>query len=183
MPRRKREEQQAETGAEDEPKKEGERKKRGARSQFADKVKPYLADIERYVRCGVTEGQICEFYKIGKTQWADYKKRFPEITETLYRAKAALRVDLVNRAYEVAVGYTYTEETEVFFKNKKGDVTGSKVTKKTKYAKADAGMLEFLLINRFPADFAKDPQMLKLREKALELAKQGKIPIGDLEGV
>ena len=37
--------------------------KRGAKSQYANKVKPYLADIERYARCMVTEGDICKFYR------------------------------------------------------------------------------------------------------------------------
>ena len=70
-----------------------EKKKRGAPSQYANKVKPYLADIERYVRCGVTEGDICEYYGVGKTQWAQYKRDNPELTETLLRAKEQCKED------------------------------------------------------------------------------------------
>lgn len=88
-----------------------EKKKRGAPSQYANKVKPYLADIERYVRCGVTEGDICEYYGVGKTQWAQYKRDNPELTETLLHAKEQCKEDLLDNAYRVAMGYEYTEET------------------------------------------------------------------------
>ena len=48
-----------------------EKTKRGAKSQYANKVLPYLAEIERYIHYGVTEGDICDFYGVGKTQWAE----------------------------------------------------------------------------------------------------------------
>ncbi len=161
----------------------GEKKKRGGECQYANKVKPYLADIERYVRCGVTEGQICEFYKVGKTQWAEYKKKYPELTETLYKAKRALQTDLVNKSFEVAMGYDYTETTTVEFKDKEGNVTGSKTTTYTRHAKADGNMIQFLLINRFSDEYARDPQAIELRKKSLELAERGIIPPDQTEGV
>ena len=157
-------------------------KKRGTPSQYANRVKPYLNDIERYVRCGVTEGQICAYYGVGRAQWAQYKKDNPELAETLLRAKQALKVDLVNKAFEVAMGYEYTEEkTETYF-DKKGNVKGKKHIVKKCHAKADAGMIQFLLINRFSDEFARDPQTIELRKKALELAEQGKLPLDGSEG-
>ena len=131
---------------------------------------------------GVTEGQICEFYGVGKTQWAQYKKDNPELNETLCNAKEDLKTDLVNQAYKVAVGYEYEETTTVEYKDKDGNITGTKTTTHKKYAKADAGMLEFLLINRFSDEFARDPQMLELRKEALKLQAEGKIP-PDAEGI
>lgn len=153
-----------------------------SKSQYANKVLPYLTDIERYVRCGVTEGQICEFYGVGKTQWAQYKKEHPELVGALCKAKNDLKVNLINKSYEVAVGYEYIETTTVEYFDKDGVVTGSKTTTHKRYAKADAGMLQFLLINRFPAEFARDPQMIELRNKALQMQADGKIPF-DAEGV
>ena len=160
-----------------------EKKKRGATSQYANKVKPYLADIERYVRCGVTEGQLCEFYGVGKTQWAQYKKNNPELTEILYKAKNALKTDLINKSFEVAMGYDYTETTTVEYKDKNGNVTGSKTTTYKRHAKADGNMIQFLLINRFPDEYARDPQAIELRKKALELAARGVIPADETEGI
>ena len=37
-------------------------------------------------------------------------------------------------------------------------------------------MIEFLLINRFSDEFARDPKMVELRQRALELQAEGKIP-------
>lgn len=159
-----------------------EKKKTGSPSQYANKVKPYLSDIERYVRCGVTEGQICQYYNVGKTQWAQYKKDNPELNETLLKAKTALGVDLVNKSYDVAMGYDYEETTTQEYKDKNGNITGTKTTTYKRHAKADAGMLQFLLINRFGDQFARDPQLLELRKKALELQKSGKLPF-DTEGI
>lgn len=152
------------------------KKKTGTPSQYSNKVKPYLADIEKYARCGVTEGQLCEFYDVGKTQWAQYKKDNPELNEILLKAKRLLKTDLINRAYQVAVGYEYEETTTVTYKDKDGNVTGTKTTTYKRYAKADGNMIEFLLINRFSDEFARDPKMVELRQRALELQAEGKIP-------
>lgn len=160
-----------------------QKKKRGGECQYANKVKPYLEDIARYVRCGVTEGQICEFYGVGKTQWSAYKKKYTELAETLYTAKNALKTDLINKSYEVAMGYDYTETTTVEYKDKQGNITGTKTTTYKRHAKADGNMIQFLLINRFPDEYARDPQSIELRKKALELAERGVIPPDDTEGV
>ena len=160
-----------------------EKTKRGAKSQYANKVLPYLAEIERYIHYGVTEGDICDFYGVGKTQWAEYKKKYPELTETLSRARAAQKKDLLDNAFRVAIGYEYEEEYTEEIKDKNGAVIGSKTRKQKKYAKPDAGMLQFLLINRYTAEYARDPHMVELRKKALELAEQGKIPPDGWEGV
>lgn len=150
-------------------------KKRGAPSEYPIKIQPYLSDIAKYHRCGVTEGQLAEYYGVGKTSWAKYKKENPEFKETLYKANQDFKTDLCNKSYELAMGYEYTEETTVTLKDTKGNVTGTKTTVHKRHAKADAGMLQFLLINRFSDEFARDPQMVALRKKALELAEQGKL--------
>ena len=160
-----------------------EKKKRGAPSQYGNKVKPYLADIERYVRCGVSEGDLCEYDGVGKTQWAQYKRDNSELTETLLRAKEHCKEDLLDNAYRVAMGYEYYEETTDEVKDLDGKVIAYKTKRYKRYAKPDAGMLQFLLINRYSAEFARDPQMVALRKKALELAEQGKMPPDGWEGV
>ena len=158
-------------------------KKRGSPSLYNSKVKPFLEDIARYIRCGVTEGQLCEFYGVGKTQWAQYKKDNPELTETLLNAREELKTALSNRAFECAMGYEYYEEDTVITKDKSGAITGTKTYQHKRYAKADVGMLQFLLINRFPDEFARDPQAVALRQKMLELAAQGKCPPDGWSGV
>lgn len=162
------------------PKGEG---KRGAKSRYPEKIQPYLSDIAKYTRCGVTEQQLCQYYGVGRTQWAEYKRKYPELSETLSKARQEFKTKLVNRSYEVAMGYSYEESTSIEIKTDDGQVLGVKKTTYTKYAKADAGMLQFLLINRFPDEFARDPQAIELRKKALELAEQGKLNGEDVEKI
>lgn len=159
-----------------------EKKKPGSPSLYIEKIYPYLSDIGRYIRCGVTEGQLASYYNVGKTSWAKYKKDYPEMNETINKAKTEFKTEIICRAYEVAMGYEYTETTTVEEKDNEGKVIGKKTTTYKKHAKADAGMLQFLLINRISDEFARDPQVLKLRQKALELAEQGKIP-PNMEGI
>lgn len=157
-------------------------KKRGCKSEYETKVQPYICDIEKYARCGVTEGQLAEYYNVGKTSWAKYKKENPEFAETLCKARTEFKTELVNRAYQIAMGYEYEEETTVTLKDKAGNVTGTKTTHHKRYAKADAGMLQFLLINRASDEYCRDPQTIELRKKALELAEQGQAT-PNMEGI
>lgn len=120
---------------------------------------------------------------MGKTSWAKYKKENPELAETLCKAKQEFKTELINNAYKVAMGYEYTEETTEEIVSKSGVVIGTKTKRYTRYAKPDAGMIQFLLINRFTDDFARDPQIVALRKKALELAEQGKLPPDSTEGI
>ena len=53
-------------------------------------------------------------------------------------------------------------------KDADGNITGTKTKIVKRYARADAGMIQFLLINRYPEDFARDPQVLSLRKEALK---------------
>jgi hypothetical protein len=149
-----------------------EKKPRGNPGQYDLKVKPYLEDIARYVSHGVTEGQVCEFYRVGKTQWAQYKKGNSELTETLYRARVEGKTRLINRSHEAATGYDYTETTIVKYFDKEGQLTGSKETTVTKHAKADGSLLQFLLINRYPGEFSRDPQVIEIRRELLEIQKK-----------
>ena len=125
---------------------------------------------------------MCAYYNVSKTQWIQYKKNNPELNELLCNAKKQLYTELVNKAYEIATGGTYVETTTVVYyeiKDGKKIETGGKTTTHTRHSKPDAGMLQFLLINRFPEDFAKDPQVIALRKKAMELAEKKGTPLPD----
>ncbi len=152
-------------------------------SEYGKKVEPFLAEIKKYIRCGVTEEQLCEFYQVGKTSWAKYKKDNPEFAETVCNARAELKTDLINQAYKVAMGFEYTETKTTTEKDKEGNILKTTEMVHERYARPDAGMIEFLLINRFPSEFARDPQAIALRKKALELAEKGVIPPEQLEGI
>ena len=143
-------------------------KKESKKTKYEDLIKPHLEDIKCYVSHGVTEEEVRNFYGIGKTMWYEYKKKHSELNELLCNAKQICRVNLLNRAFEVANGYEYTETTTEEVKDKDGNITGTKTKVVKRYARADAGMIQFLLINRYPEDFARDPQILSIRKESLK---------------
>lgn len=143
-------------------------KKESKPTKYDELIKPHLDDIKRYVSHGVTEEEVRNFYGIGKTMWYEYKKRYSELNELLCNAKQICRVNLLNRAFEVANGYEYTETTTEEVKDSDGNITGTKTKVVKRYARADAGMIQFLLINRYPEDFARDPQILSIRKESLK---------------
>ncbi len=142
---------------------------------YAEKIRPFLDEIAADVANGATEGQLYAKYGVGKTAFSGYKKKYPELARVLEKAKSRDKIRLSNRAHDIALGYDYTETTTVeYFAIKDGErvKTGEKITTVTKHSKADAGIMQFLLINRFPTDFARDPQVLEIRRELLELKKQ-----------
>ena len=143
-------------------------KKESKKTKYEELIKPHLEDIKCYVSHGVTEEEVRNFYGIGKTMWYEYKKKHSELNELLCNAKQICRVNLLNRAFEVANGYEYTETTTEEVKDKDGLITGTKTKVVKRYARADAGMIQFLLINRYPEDFARDPQILSIRKESLK---------------
>lgn len=152
-------------------------KRTGRRDLYLEKVKPFLKDIRKYARCGCTEEQIRAFYKVGHTAWNKYKKEHDELKEALLEGKREFKTGLLNSAYEVAMGYTYTEIDRLEIYDEMGDLKETRITTHEKKAKADAGMIMFLLINRFSDEYARDPHMVEIRKKAMELAEEGKLSL------
>ena len=142
-----------------------------SKSQYPIKIQPYITDIERYISFGITEGQICTYYGVGRTQWAQYKKNNAELVEALCRGRERHKTELINKAHEIAMGYEYTEKIMVELHDKEGNITGTKTTTKKLQQKPDSGMIQFLLINRYHEEFARDPQVLAMRRELLELKK------------
>ena len=68
----------------------------GRKSKYETHVKPYLPEIEKWCST-MTEAQICKRLGVGKTAWNEYKKRFPELTESIKRGRTDLVSDLKSR--------------------------------------------------------------------------------------
>lgn len=134
------------------------KKKQTNPNKYETNIKPYLQDIKKYREHGVTEEQIYTYYGVGKTQWTKYKKMYSELSELLYNGLKTFKMNLVNKAYEVAQGYYYEESTTTTTKDKDGNILSTTTKVHKKYSKADGNMIQFLLINRFPKEFSKSPK-------------------------
>ena len=135
-------------------------------------IQPRINEIKEHISNGCTEKQIIEYLKISKSAWIGYKHKYSEFNEILEDAQKENYMSLVNIAYKVARGYDYNETKEKYEKDKNGKeiLTSRQIIHK--HAKPDPGMIQFLLINRHPDEWARDPQVLELKRELLELKKE-----------
>ena len=80
----------------------------GRKSKYETHVKPYLPEIEKWCNT-MTEAQICKRLGVGKSAWNEYKKKFPELMESIKRGRTDLVSDLKSALIRKAKGYEYTE--------------------------------------------------------------------------
>ena len=82
-----------------------------------------LTRIEAYARDGLTDDLISEKMGINRTTLYEWVKKFPDISNALKRGKEVIDVEVENKLYQRAIGYTYEEITKEPIKDPK---TGEK---------------------------------------------------------
>ena len=103
-----------------------------------------LLRLEAYARDGLIDEQIAENIGINPATLYDWKKKYPEISETLKKGKEVVDIQVENALLKRALGYSYEE--------KKVEVSdeGTKVTKIVKKVLPDITAQIFWLKNRRP---------------------------------
>ena len=152
-------------------------------------VKPYLPEIEKWCNT-MTEAQICKRLGVGKSAWNEYKKRFPELMESIKRGRTDLVSDLKSALIRKAKGYEYTETKITRKKVELSDLMKQALIKagfekealervdlvKTeishKKASPDVAAINLLLKNYDKENWANDPQMLQIRQEELRLREK-----------
>lgn len=161
----------------------------GRKSKYETHVKPYLPEIEKWCNT-MTEAQICKRLGVGKSAWNEYKKRFPELMESIKRGRTDLVSDLKSALIRKAKGYEYTETKitkqkvelpdlmkqaliEAGFKKEELErVDLAKTEISHKKASPDVAAINLLLKNYDKENWANDPQMLQIRQEELRLREK-----------
>lgn len=95
--------------------------KRGAKGKYEQLVKPYLQDINKKVREGVTEEAIAKSLGISVASLNNYRNKHKEFAEALSKDKGAdVLNELVNAGIEAAKGYYKENETTVIILDEDG---------------------------------------------------------------
>lgn len=128
--------------------------------------------LEAWARDGLTDEQIAHNMGIRRSTLADWKNKFPDISDALKKGKEVVDVEVENALLKRAKGFAYLEEKQ------ETDAFGHKtVTKTIKQVAPDVGAAVFWLKNRKPAqwrekqdvtpntDSADDPITASLREE------------------
>ena len=132
-----------------------------------------LVLLEGWARDGMTDEQIAHNMGIASSTLYDWKKRYPEISESLKRGKDVVDRQVENALLKRALGYEYEEVKEKF---EDGDITERTVTKKEVIPDVTAQI--FWLKNRKPGEWRDkrepdDPTAIERLDRILAGLKEG----------
>lgn len=144
--------------------------KPGRKNKYDTIIKPRFDEITDWLRNGATEKQIYENLGIDKATFYRYKDSKSEFCDLLKNGRSSLIIQLRGALVKKALGYTYTE-TKQYNKIEDGKPV-QYVEETTKTAHPDVAALNLCLKNYDPDDWANDPQLLKLKEKELDLRRE-----------
>lgn len=111
-------------------------------------TKEGLLKLEGWARDGLTDEQIAKNMGINIATLYDWKKKYPEISESLKKGKEVVDREVENALLKAALGYEYEEDVVT---NK------GQVVKVRKYEKPNVTAIIFWLKNRKP-DVWRDKQ-------------------------
>lgn len=140
--------------------------KRGRPNKYETYVKPNLKEIEKMCET-MTEKQIAESLGVSYSSWCEYKNKYSELSEIIKKGRQNLVSELFSTMIKRAKGFRYSEKKTT---KEMGIVVKEEITEKE--ALPDVGALHLLLKNYASDIWANDPQMLKLKEKEIELQQQ-----------
>lgn len=124
-----------------------------AKGKYADWLTPEgLLKIEGWARDGLTDEQVAGNIGIRAATLYEWKKKFPEISESLKRGKEVVDRQVENALLKRALGYEYEEVKEKF---ECGVMTERTVTKKE--VAPDTTAQIFWLKNRKPEKWRDKP--------------------------
>lgn len=154
----------------------------GRKNKYETAVKPYLDEINKKIREGVTESEIAKSLGISVASLNNYKLVHPELVEALQKNKGSdVLQKLVNAGIEASVGY-YKDEVTITT-NAKGEETK---TIARKWYPPNPALQKFYVLNfgktegynNDPLDFELKKAKSKLDE-ALIKAKNWDIGLDD----
>lgn len=138
----------------------------GRPSKYKTHVEPHLKRVEEMAR-DMTEEQIAKTLGVSYSSFRVMKGKYPALKNSLKKGRVELVLDLKSTLIKKAKGFQY-EERKVIKEN--GVVVREEIY--TRSSLPDVAALNLLLKNYDAENWANDPQVLKLREKELELREK-----------
>lgn len=141
-------------------------KGKGRPNKYFTHVQPRLEEIKKLCLT-MTEKQIAQTLGVSYSCWCDYKNKYSELSDALKKGRESLVLELKSTLIRKAKGFSYSEKKTI----KENGVT----VREEIYEKAslpDVAALNLLLKNYDKDNWSNDPQMLRIREKELELKEK-----------
>lgn len=164
--------------------------KRGRKNKYETVVKPNFPKIIKWLENGATERQVAQNLGVGYSTFEKYKAENLEFQELIKNSRCAVIQQLRGALIKRAVGFEYketkviTEEMAIpqylkealiragFDVETISKIKNQRTETMTKLALPDVAALNLALKNYDADNWANDPQMLKIREKELELREK-----------
>lgn len=113
-----------------------------------------LLQLEAWARNGLTDEQIAKNIGVNPDTLYTWKKKYPEISESLKKGKEVVDIEVENALLKRALGYKFTEITKESMYNPKTEKFEFRVSKEVvKEVQPDTTAQIFWLKNRKPADW------------------------------
>lgn len=145
--------------------------KAGRKSKYETCIKPYLAEINKKVRQGITEEQIAKSLGICVATLNNYRNKYKEFAEALSKNKGAdVLQKLVNCGIESACGYYKENETTVIILDEDGKPAKRQKTITKTWYPPNASLNQFYVKNYGKEEgFVSDPLEFELKKAKAEL--------------
>lgn len=111
-----------------------------------------LVLLEGWARDGLTDEQIAEKIGISRSTLSEWKKKFPDISDTLKKGKEIIDIKVENALLKRALGYEYDEQ-----RIEKSEKDGTKIIQTIKHVPPDVGAAAFWLKNRMKEKWRDKP--------------------------
>ena len=143
----------------------------GRKDRYESFVKPYLSEIERKTKEGVTEADIAKALGIAVSTFNKYKLQHSELVEAL-RPKGAEKLDeLVNAGVVAGIGYYKENETTRIVIGSDGEPKKEKTIVKTWYP-PNPSLNRFYVLNFGKGRFYDNPSEYDLKKAKQELDEE-----------
>lgn len=142
----------------------------GRKGRYEEFVKPYLSEIEKKVKEGVTEEAIAKALGVSKSAFNTYKTQHPELVEALKPKGAEVLEKLVNAGIESACGYYRENETTTIVIDEDGKASKKQKTITKTWFPPNAS-LNIFYVKNYGKDkgFMSDPLEYELKKARQEL--------------
>lgn len=134
--------------------------------KYKTNVEPYLNEIKQMC-LSMTEAQIAETLGVSLAAWKRYKSHYEPLRAVLKKGRQTLVVELRSALIRRAKGFQYEERKTI---KEAGQPIREEIYTRT--ALPDVAALNLCLKNYDRDAWANDPQMLRIREKELELQER-----------
>ena len=138
----------------------------GRPQKYKTNVEPYLNEIQQMCLT-MTEEQIAETLGISYSAFRKYKEQYIALKNAMKKGRQNLVIELRSALIKKAIGFEH-EEKRITKEN--GIVT--KIETVNKYYPPDVAALNLALKNYDRENWANDPQMIRIRERELDLQER-----------